>query len=234
MAISGLLATLLMVGWSARVNTERYRDSVVTLQSFMQQQYNLVYNVENERAGNLQCSRAATPPSSIRVDEVDSDAIPKKGQSNCVLLGRFLTITSDGAGSRIEVQAVLGMEPDSSPAPGATVADILRQYRATPITQSIGLSDSSLQVPWGATVVDGDNNPRSLTVAIIRSPLGGKLASTFAANGEVTLATLLDEPSSQDTQMCLDPGAVFAGGQRAVILKAGASAQSAVETREGC
>lgn len=225
LAISGLLVVLLMTGWTVRINTERYRDSVVTLQSFLQQQYNLVYNVENDRGNDLACDNQA------RVQAGSSE----KGQTNCVLLGRFITIQASSNDTNITVSPVVGLDtaPDDSDA-GKTLPELfLDPYRVKTVSQNIGLSETEFAIPWGATVVGG----RDMTIAILRDPQTG-IAHTYSTGSEVALTNLLRQAESinieEERRVCLDPGAPFSGEQMAVVIRAKASSQSAVETEAGC
>lgn len=222
LAISSLLVVLLLAGWTVRVNTERYRDSVTTLQSFLQQQYNLVYNVENDRSNELACNTNA---------QVVDGSTPK-GQSNCVLLGRYITLDASGDETHLTVVPIVGLDatPDDGDA-GKTLPELLVDpYRAKIVTQDIGLSEDELFVPWGATTVDR----QSMTIAILRDPQTGT-THTYSTGSEASLAILLSQSDiEQERRICLDPGAPFSGERRAVVIHAKASSQSAIETEAGC
>ncbi|HEY1086001.1 MAG TPA: prepilin-type N-terminal cleavage/methylation domain-containing protein [Candidatus Saccharimonadales bacterium] len=219
-AISGLLVVLLLAGWTTNLNTQRYKDSVKSLQSFMQQQYNLVYNVENTRGNDLKCD-----PSSVSVDSVSPGAGDSRGSTKCVLLGRYITITTTSDGSTAKVSAIIGKDTQV----GSTDAEAIRNAQPARVTQDIGLSESELDVPWSATVSD------DLTIAIIRSPLTGT-ARTYIASGSPSLTSMVAGPTGNDTdrRLCIDAGAPFSGEAMSVVLKANASSQSSVETAVGC
>lgn len=244
LAISGLLAVLLMTGWVTRVNTERYRDSVVTLQSFLQQQYNLVYNVENERSSELKCDSSA---------EVTEGSEPK-GQSDCVLLGRFISVETGADGTVLTVQPIIGYEdPTLVVQPTQTLGRLLsNEYQANARDIEMGLSDTRLAVPWGAMIDDSDKADgtkksfaKNFSIAIIRSPLDGT-AHTYTAKDTTDIKKVLGidgggvgidiSTEDKDVKMCLDPGAPFSGGAMAVIIRAYASSQNAVttSTEAGC
>src|SRR5688572_29756839 len=97
LAISALLAVLMLGGWTVMINTQRYKDSVQTYQSFLQQQYNLVYNVENSRENNMICANGT-------VEESESSGTPR-GQTDCVILGRYIELRD---GQNLTVKAIVG------------------------------------------------------------------------------------------------------------------------------
>ncbi|HEY0965214.1 MAG TPA: type II secretion system protein [Candidatus Saccharimonadales bacterium] len=231
LAISGLLAALLMTGWVSRVNTERYRDSVVTLQSFLQQQYNLVYNVENERSSELQCTSDA---------EAEPGSEPR-GQSDCVLLGRFISVKTTGQnGTKLTVQPIIGYEAPipASPQP-SSLLELLGEehYKAKVTSVDLGLSSSELTVPWGAEF-DNENGAsfgEDFSIAIIRSPLDGTAHTYATTTSTDDLNTLLTNGTEdQQIDMCLDSGTVFSGQRMKVIIRAFASSQNGVTTEAGC
>jgi len=224
LAISGLLIVLLVAGWTVRINTERYRDSVTTLQSFIQQQYNLVYNVENDRSDQLACTGNA--------EVVDGSSL--KGQSECVLLGRYITMIASGDDTRLTVSPIVGLDaPLDDGDGGKTLPELLVDpYKAKVVSQDIGLSENELIVPWGAAVVDGQN----MTIAILRDPQTGAV-HTYSVGTEAPLASILSQQPDiieQERSICLDPGAPFSGERIAVVIRAKASSQSAIETEVGC
>lgn len=102
LAISGMLAATLLGGWGVMINTQRYKDSVRTLQTFLQQQYNLVYNVENGRSTKLLCDAVH----GVR----EADAGAPRGQTDCTLLGRYIYIS----GGNVRVAGIVGTVLDDA------------------------------------------------------------------------------------------------------------------------
>ncbi len=237
LAISGLLAALLMAGWATKVNTERYRDSVVTLQSFLQQQYNLVYNVENERSQELHCEDAS-------VTEGVGAPTPR-GQSDCVILGRLVSVrTTLQDETKLTVQSIIGREPSNPVQPQSddTLLDVLRDpYKVTVINTDMGLSDAELIVPWGATIYEGDDGKASFAtdfdIAIVRSPIDGTVYTYVRKTNTDDFNKMFDVAtagSEENAKMCLDPGASFSGQRMSVTIHARASSQDGVVAEAGC
>lgn len=79
-AISGLLTSMLMVGVSMSINRQQYRDSVQSYAGFLRSEYSKVVNVENDR------SRSVCP-----IDGADGRLETLRGQSECVIVGRYIT-----------------------------------------------------------------------------------------------------------------------------------------------
>src|SRR5665811_997144 len=81
LGITALLIMGLLVGIGTSINIQRYRDSVSSLQSVLQQQFSEVSNVSNDSLSNA-CYG-------------DNSTNNPRGQSNCVILGRLITTTTD-------------------------------------------------------------------------------------------------------------------------------------------
>jgi type II secretory pathway pseudopilin PulG len=226
LALTGLLAVLLLGGWTVTLNTQRYKDSVKTLQSFVQQQYNLVYNVENGRGVELVCD------SSAQVEE-NTGTNPSRGQSDCVMMGRYIHINN---GRELEVFAIVGREP-TDPDRDLNDFEAIDDYQASLTKTTLGLTENELTIPWQAVVVGGDGatDPLSYAIAIVRAPHSG-IVHTFVtgvANDTEALPAVTDLASaaneSRDTNLCLDAGNPLAGGRMGVVINAGAASQSFIQ-----
>lgn len=224
LALTGLLAVLLLGGWTTMINTQRYKDSVKTTQTFIQEQYNLVYSVENGRGDNLRCSGGTVTDAGGTGES--------RGQSDCVLMGRYLHVNN---GTRIDVYAIVGDEPASGTA--SSDIDSIRAYTPQRVGSEVGLTRNKLNVPWQAEVVGtaGSTDTQNFAIAIIRTPSSGIVhtyATTAPNDGSLPeVAALVSAANEQtNTYMCLDPGNPLAGGRMGVMIKARASSQSFVET----
>lgn len=220
LAISGMLAVLLLGGWGIMINTQRYKDSTRTLQTFLQQQYNLVYNVENGRSADLDCD----PVNGVR--EVASGE--PRGQTDCILMGRYIRIS----GSNVTVYPVVGSEFNEASQP-SDEASILAS-KPVKVEQDLRLTDVKLTIPWQAEVVgkNGSTDIANYVVAVLRSPLTGRVHTYSLVLPDATQNPALDNAlvnssnEIDDVELCLDAGAPFAGGRRAVVIGAYASSQS--------
>jgi len=83
LAISGGLVVSLLVGTNMAIQRQRYRDSVQSFASFLRGQYEQVISVENDRTVDM---RGKCPV---------VGGGPNRGQSDCVIVGRYLESQDD-------------------------------------------------------------------------------------------------------------------------------------------
>ena len=237
--ISGAMMVMLATGWTSMLNTQRYRDSVSTLQSFIQQQYNLVYNVQNARQDNaLDCRESASGPN---VTAPGAGVGSFRGTDECVFLGRYVYIRD---GQNIQSSIVLGSEPTGELDPSLSESQVIAAYQPTIVADVEGTnaSESELFIPWGATVFDQTSvtkSPRKIGIAILRSPQTG-IAHTYIKDtttpaSSTDLTSLLSDPEvikEAEHTICLDAGVPLAGGKMAVVFRKNAASQSSIESKE--
>lgn len=231
LSVSAVLAVALLGGWTAMINTQRYKDSSRSLQSFLQQQYNLVYNVENGRGNDLTCIEQ---PTSVRIEDSSPTNSTERGQSNCVLMGRYIEIQD---GSVLKVSTIVGFDQETAKS-GATYTppsndiESIARYKPTRSDFLLGESNNEYEIPWQAFVVgEADSVPKNYAIAIIRAPLTG-VVHTFSTTVDGTLPgldTLATTWSERELRLCLDPGVALAGGRQGVVISQFASSQSAVK-----
>lgn len=220
LGITGLLVMGVLVGTGTSINIQRYRDSIVSLQSFIQQQFSDVSNVNNERNSNWFCDKSSTI--------TQSGSGTARGQSDCAILGRFIT-TTNGSHSLL-VKSVVGYIP-----PGSVAAlndiDAFKQYniKVSPITSD------NYDIEWNTFLVtQGSNTAASFSMLILHSPLSG-VVRTFinpkAVVADHDVATLVSQSAlTQPVTMCVSNKGLFGGTTMAVTVSAGATSASGVET----
>lgn len=217
LGVTGLLAMGILVGSGIAINQQRYRDSVTSLKSYIQQQYSEVGNVTNGRAKTWNCDTNGV------ITEVASGQA--RGTSECVILGRFITV--DEAGTKLTTSNVSAYRLPSAPVAASDIAEIAGNYRlaSSPIDQDIQ------QVAWGAQVVrPSTTTPQPLSILIVRSPLSGSLL-TFTAEGVQTnlnsMVNLANTSAVRDLCVNADAG-TFVGNRMEVRIDAKAANQGAV------
>ena len=100
---------LLTFGLAAMVGRGRFRDSLVTTQSFIKQQYNEVRSGINSRLTEGDVSTNKMGP----VSECKNTAIP--GNNNdCYIIGRLLTFDNDGEVGRVRSSYIIATVPKNS------------------------------------------------------------------------------------------------------------------------
>lgn len=221
--ITSLLVTGVLIGIGTSINIQRYRDSVSSLQSVLQQQFSEVSNVDNNRDDNWACDS-----SSLVTGQSPGSGIAR-GQSDCVILGRFIT-TND---SRVlSIKSVVGYIPSSSII-ALNDIDALKQYnvQVSPVTSEI------YEIEWGSSLVrPGTNTAMVFSMLILRSPSSGIIrtfidSSSSTAVEDHDIKTLITQSAlMQSTTTCVNSNGLFTNGKSAILVKANATSASGIET----
>ena len=192
---------LLTFGLAAMVGRGRFRDSLVTTQSFIKQQYNEVRSGINSRLTEGDVSTNKMGP----VSECKNTAIP--GNNNdCYIIGRLLTFDNDGEVGRIRSSFIIAVVTTGSKWPDSTQtgfdnlkdSNVVTLYALTdtsgndaglnPTIKQVG--DSMLMKAWlvksgsppSLELLYDGSHPGNYTsgnsgnnMAILRSPVDGSL-----------------------------------------------------------
>ncbi len=163
LSISGALTIAVLVGAGTSIAQQRYRDSVNSLASFLQQQYTEVTSVRNDRDVQWTCGASgviAAPTGGM-----------SRGTTDCAVLGKYISLND----TKVTVRTVVGR---------ATVLAGLDDVTALK-NSNLTLSDIDRQeytVEWGAKMQQRLNkNPIATTIVIARSPTTGSIR-TFIDN----------------------------------------------------
>ena len=178
LAISSLVAVLLLAGLSNMVRQQQWRDSINTMRTLMQSEY------QNVRAG---LNNRTNLPSGCTSEASSA------GTSNCFAIGRVIQFTNNS--SDYTVSDVFATKVVNSDSASNDIAAL----------NASGLkihNKSATSVPWSNTFVSGrllDDSTSEIfnTVAILRSPVSSAIL-VFGLNGvgNITAGTL---PSSVDS-----------------------------------
>lgn len=222
LAVSGLLAVGILASSGMAINQQRYRDSVDSLKSVLQEQYSQTANTTNSRSGDESCTNAVVtrPP-----DDVSNPQA--RGTSRCLLMGRLLVIGADG--KQITTSNVVGYRTSLTADEEATGIEELKQNYVLGVSKEGQVTD---EVEWGARVVEpGTATAYPLSAMVIRSPLSGSVMTFVKEDVQTDLnAMVADGVVSDSVDMCVAaaPG-TFGGYQMAVRIGAYAASQSAIE-----
>lgn len=172
MAIAGALLLGAFWAMTASIEQTRFNDTMTTTQSFFQKQYLEVLTGENARDTSLSCDGSGN----VTTIAPSSTIVP--GGSNCILLGRMLSIQPDT--DQIESRYVIGTEPATGTYYSDT--DAINAYNPKVIS----------------SVADTD----SKTVTMFNAPWASKLRTIRNASGsDVRYLTILRSPISERTMM---------------------------------
>lgn len=183
LAVTAALAITLMGGMKVSMDIQRYRDSITTLRSYVQTQYNLSTNVVNTRQDNVRCD----PITAVVTTSSGGGMLAKKGMSDCMVMGRI--ISGDDDVSEVLSANIIGVKKSvPPPAVDGKNPDELEFYNYASIDHPQSdpslLDQDNYAINWGSRIVKrGSLDPMRFKMAIIRSPTTGMLR-TFFADGE--------------------------------------------------
>lgn len=229
LAISGGLIVAILAGTGTSISIQRYHDSVVSLQAALQNQYFDSTNVTNiPPTGAQTCNTNATVT-------VDTGAPSSgRGQSDCVLVGRYVTIVND----TMTTASVVGYNNNDPSTYANDIAD-LHAYKLSllPGSSATTTLEWNAQIAWpasGSGSKSGATTSRTIAMLILRSPKSG-ITYTFTNDSAPTTLTDIviagnQIPGQAQRRLCINSGAPFAGGL-AVVVDAYAATSTAIEIR---
>ena len=208
LAISGLLTAGIMIGTGVAINAQRYKDAVATLQSDIQQQFEDAVAIKNDREGS----------------DSSFGCGGERGQSNCVLMGKLMTIDTNGA---VTQRVVYGNEP-SALDDSATELQTVSAY--APSLVPVALSAQSTTLEWGT----GAAQP--VSILVVRSPRSGLVYTftrEFIATNNTQVQTMITEANrSARRVICITTrGGWTVSSEMSIVIASRASSPSAVEVR---
>ncbi len=244
LAVTGLLIIATLTGIGASLNNQRYHDSVQSFKSLIQDQYTQVQNVVNDHGNSWTCNASA------QISKGSTNSGTPRGQSSCVLLGRYITVSQN----TVSVQSVVGNRVASTTT-GTDIQLLKANYvvslDSSSATQSNLEWSTNISWPVSGTGAKPSGTPRSIGILLVQSPDSG-IIYTFtvdspkdmsSTNGSDLLAMMVtgDNVSQlvgtttlrgQDQQVvCVDPSGLLTFGGTALVLQAFASNGTAVETQ---
>ena len=215
LAITGLLAVGILAGTGAAIAQQRYKDSVNSLQSFMQGQFGKVTNVTNGRDNTWSCHAGV----------VAQENGQSRGTGDCVILGRLVSV--DGTGRQLTASDVVGQLRSVTTLESTDVAELTKNYdiAVSPI------DSETTDVAWGATIVKpGTTEPQPTNILVVRSPLSGRIMTFVSQSTTSDPLTLIKTGLvASPTPLCLEPSDGVGGARLGVRIGAYAASQSAVQ-----
>ena len=222
LAVTGLLAIGILAGSGVAIGQQRYRDSVNSMKSLLQEQYNQTSNTVNSRPGDESCPNAVVtePPSSVPNPQA-------RGTSDCLIMGRLIVVGADG--KQLTGSSVVGYRTsDTAQQESTDIAELTTNY-VLGVSPDGQLTDT---VEWDARVVEPKTTtPFPVSILIIRSPLGGSVMTFVREGVQTNLNSMLSAGVSADkTDLCIDaPLGTFVGDRLAVRVNGYATSASGIE-----
>lgn len=221
LAITGLLIVGLLAGVNSALQQQQYRDTVQSFANFLRDQYARVISVENDRENQTHCPVAG---SDTRVTD--------RGQSNCVIVGRYVVSTN---------------------------AQSYRSYPLYAVKQGeawkYGYNEneaSDYTVGWGAQIrflTSANSLSRVMALAMYRSPTDGQLVVRTHEEGysPANISNFINDrqPNGneavnsqlQQREFCVYDAGWSAGQRLSVFVAAKAGSSEAITTgnaTKGC
>ena len=224
LSITAVMVVALMVGVSANINSQRYRDSVNGLKSLIQEQFSSTVNVQNEiKSTEISCDSNAT----IK----DTGDTKPRGQSDCVLMGRYIEIDKD----QVSVSSIVGAyDADTS----LNMSDIAL-LKSTKLSILDSSNDASL-LEWGTEIAwpssgserRSPTKPRSIYVLILRSPTSGSVY-LFSSDSKIPFVDMIINsdaiPGRAERNLCIDSSGLVLGNGLSVFINANATTGSDIQ-----
>lgn len=213
LAVSGALVAGVLVGSSATLSRQRYKDSVSSIKGAIQEQYGLTTNVINSEKTNPVCAKAS---GSIALG---TEGTVPRGTSDCLVMGRLMLVEP----TKLTAYNVVGMAKSEDQGNDDILE--LQNYDYTLV------EPDSYDVAWGARIV----RPRkagdmTASILILRSPLSGSILTFVDDRGSLKPAELISSSNTAKKDFCVDPdGLVGTSSLQSVSISANASSSSAVE-----
>lgn len=232
LAITGLLLAGILASTSRSLSDQRYREGVESVRSKIGAQFTKVYSLTNDdSANNNPCDSILGLPPSTQIP---------RGTSSCLYVGRLIRVTPDSHDdrqSRLKITPVVA-RPKSAPIGETSLAGL---YQIAEYTGNESMIDSDT-FDWGLAAVepDGSDNMKQISLLVVRSPQDGTvqsydlLATDPGSINYSSLESRVTTNNMQDIKFCLADrtgGSLDGGHRMAIIIHAGATTSSDIETR---
>lgn len=228
--VAGLLTVAILAGSGMAVAQQRYRDSVHTLRSVLQDQYSEVANVLNDRRDSLTCNSSGV------ISEAPGGASPRGTSETCVMMGRFIQSynpdSSTADGEALHIHPVIASMSGSPDPDIISDTEAISQYNLSLHTdryEERRLEWDSIAQVQGLSGASG----HQFSILILRSPLSGSILTYSSSGSTVSNPNSMVNAGNLDSDLtlCIDPaaGGVVTSERMAIRVAANASNQGGVE-----
>lgn len=214
LAVSGALAVGVLAASTVGINNQRYLDAVNSFKSIVQEEF-----INTTRVTNFRQASEACP--------VDASDVAARGASDCIIMGRLMTVTQSGVITRTNLIGKGTVTPLKD-------IELIRSY-------DIGVDTASQQTSemnWG-TAVFRDGRPQAVSLVILRSPSNGNVLA-FVKQGTAietkpALKTFIDDnaqfKNNVSQTICVDPSGWTVAQMQGIVITPYAASPTGVEQR---
>lgn len=224
LAVSTLIFTGALVSIGGVVNTQRYDDSVTSLQDYLQGQYSIVDNVRNNRPDTLECTSGGG---------IGSGTGMPRGTSDCFIVGRVINAQPADGGRRLTSTPVYSIAGsyDEDADEQALLSSL--DLRPDPDVNAV----EEYVLPW-QTRVDLGGSPAVFSMLILRLPTNGLLRTYLAPTNlnVVDWAQYWTPPLQDSVELCVNASGLSSiptQGMRVVGGSAGSAGIQRIAPSEG-
>ncbi len=241
LGVTGLMIAGMFIGIGSSLGVQRYKDSVESFKSLLQQQYADIASVKNGREGVWACTVASGRLSVQKLATgATTGALP--GQGRCDIIGKYMTVS----GGSIKAYTVLSLKTTTPT--GSTDIQKLTSSAYTLGVSTADVLDTSMEWgaklswPQGSNPTDarpvGATGDRQIAMLFIRSPDGGGIY-TFSSNTVPTDTPTNSQlkamivagttiPGRAERLLCVDSDGLVLTANRGIFLEARAADSAAV------
>jgi len=206
LAITGMMIALFLVNSGSLLDSQRYRDTILSLQTFLQDQYSETLNIRNSISGNFTCSINNT-----NLLTITNTGSSTKGQSDCLLVGKYIR-TTDTNGTSIDSYPVVAVKQSCIDCKSDLQAFKENYLISQDASNSANLKTTH-QLLWGAFMLKPDKTARlQFSMVILKSPTSGNIFTLISPLTIKTTKQLVDlydaldnsNSTKNDLVICVD------------------------------
>ncbi len=199
LAITGILFAALMAGVGTNIARQNYVEGVRSFKALLQDQFAEAMNARQEDGNPAACDAATG-----RVETGGAARAERRGSSGCVILGRIVEVTNNGAAVR--VASVTGLDTALA---SAGLGDIAALNAAEPAIADINGQTIDLDggITLRAPVSGGASRYSTAAVLFVRSPVSGSMRTFVADSVPTALKDMITQGNQRELTNCFD-GAV--------------------------
>jgi len=222
LAFTGFMLALVFANSSDTIRRQQYRDSVLSVQEFFQNQYSETINTRNTIPNGFDCVLNNS------ILSITSGGSTNRGQSNCIIIGKYITTGDSLDGTKIYSYPILAIK--SSASSKLDLEALKNDYKIDyDNTNKTGLAET-YTVTWNSSMRNKLGASLQFSAAILHSPTSANIFTLVSSITTSSLNDLLANFNSDKTDLiiCLDKSGTNFSKMMGVKVLANASNQTGV------